>query len=92
MSCSTSQTTDTARAVVTNPDHFHSRPTILACAWEILMTERGKRVDLERLGQPAHIVRINVLNQVSADFDSRAERIRERIRRHLAQSSGGDAA
>ncbi|MEM5541780.1 hypothetical protein WNY61_03425 [Sulfitobacter sp. AS92] len=84
--------TETARAVVTNPDHFHSRPTIIACAWEILMAERGKRVDLNRLGRPAHIVETKALNQVLADFDCRAERLRERIRHHVAQTSGGDAA
>lgn len=92
MSWSARQTTNTARAVVTNPEHFHSRPAILACAWDILMAARGKRVDLDRLGPPAHIIETKAMNQVLADFDSRAERIRERIRRHVSQSSGGDVA
>mgnify|MGYP003149098237 FL=1 len=92
LSSSARQTTKTARSVVTNPEQFHCQPTILACAWDILMTERGKRVDLERLGRPAHIVESAPGNPVTVDSEARAARIRERIRRHVAKSSGGDAA
>lgn len=84
--------TATARSVVTNPEHFHSRPAILACAWDILMAERGKRVDLDRLGPPAHIVKAEPFNPVLADLDNRTPRILARIRQHVAQSNGGDAA
>jgi hypothetical protein len=86
------RSTETAYAVVTNPEHFHTRPAILACAWDILMAERGKRVDLDRLGPPAHIVEAKPSNPVLADFDSRTPRILARIRHHAAQSTGGDAA
>ncbi len=86
------RSTETARAVVTNPEHFHKQPAILACAWDILMAERGKRVDLDRLGPPAHIVKAEPFNPVLADFDSRTPRILARIRQHVAQSNGGDAA
>lgn len=84
-----------ALAVVTNPEHYHAQPAILTCAWDILMAERGKRVDLHRLGPPAHIVEPTSFNPVIADFDSRTPRILARIRRHVAQTSGptdGDAA
>ena len=84
--------TETAHAVVTNPEHFHMQPAIIACAWDILMAERGKRVDLERLGPPAHIVKVEASNPVLADFDSLTPRILARIRHHVAQSTGGDAA
>ena len=86
------RSTETAHAVVTNPEHFHTRPAILACAWDILMAERGKRVDLKRLGPPAHIVKAQPFNPVLADFDSRTPRILARIRRHAGQNTGGDAA
>lgn len=86
------RSTETAHAVVTNPEHFHTQPAILACAWDILMTERGKRVDLDRLGPPAHIVKAEPFNPVLADFDNRTPRILGRIRQHVAQSNGGDAA
>ncbi|MFC6641338.1 MULTISPECIES: hypothetical protein [Sulfitobacter] len=87
-----SNTGTTAHAVVTNPEHFHTRPAILACAWDILMAERGKRVDLDRLGPPAHIVKAEPFNRVLADFDSRTPRLIARIRHHVAHSTGGDAA
>jgi hypothetical protein len=86
------RSTETAHAVVTNPEHFHTRPAILACAWDILMAERGKRVDLDRLGPPAHIVEAKPSNPVLADFDSRSPRILARIRHHVVQTTGGDAA
>lgn len=86
------RSTETAHAVVTNPEHFHTRPAILACAWDILMAKRGNRVDLERLGPPAHIVKVEASNPVLADFDSRTPRILARIRHHVSQSTGGDAA
>ena len=86
------RSTETAHAVVTNPEHFHTRPAILASAWDIRMAERGKRVDLDRLGSPAHIVKAEPFNPVLADFDSRTPRILARIRHHVAQSDGGDAA
>ena len=86
------RSTETAHAVVTNPEHFHNQPKILACAWDILMAERGKRVDIDRLGPPAHIVEAERFNPVLADFDSRTPRILARIRQHVAQSTSGDAA
>ena len=89
------RSTETARAVVTNPEHFHTQPAVLACAWDILMAERGKRVDLDHLGPPAHLVRTHRANVVADDFADRAPRILARIRRHVAQTSapqGGDAA
>ena len=85
-------TSQTAHSVVTNPERFHSQPAILACAWDVLMAERGNRVELDRLGSPAHMVSSKPSNRIAADFDTRAERIRERIRRHVAKSSGGNAA
>jgi hypothetical protein len=86
------KTIHTAHAIVTNPEHFHTQPAILACAWDILMAERGKRVDLDRLGPPAHIVKAEPFNPVLADFESRTPRILDRIRQHVAQSTSGDAA
>ena len=86
------RSTETAHAVVTNPEHFHTQPAILACAWGILMAERGKRVHLDRLGPPVHIVKAEPFNPVLVDFDSRAPRILARIRQHVAESTSGDAA
>ncbi|GEM_PF-2473310 len=86
------RSTETAHAVVTNPEHFHTQPAILACAWDILMAERGKRVDLDRLGPPAHIVEAKPSNPVLVDFESRSPRILARIRHHVAQSTSGNAA
>tara|TARA_R110002049_G_scaffold23545_10_gene83672 strand:+ start:54328 stop:54600 length:273 start_codon:yes stop_codon:yes gene_type:complete len=83
----------TAHAVVTNPERFHNRPNILAAAWEILMEQRGKQVNLARIGPPAHLV------ETTADStEARATRIIARVR-EIADAKGyqrgpygGDAA
>ncbi|WOI30065.1 hypothetical protein [Sulfitobacter dubius] len=84
--------TTTAYVVVMTPPHFSDQPSILGCTWGTLMSEHGKRKDLERLGAPAYIVETKPFNPVLADFDSRTPRILARIRQHVAQSNGGDAA
>lgn len=92
------QPTDTAaHAVVTHPEQFYSRPAILAAAWDILMSQRGKRVDLKRLGAPAHLVEVTRVNPVIADMDECHDRVIARIRAHVSRlqadrPTGGDAA
>ena len=89
------QPQSTAHAVVTNPETFYDQPDILAVAWELLMAERGKRVELDHLGPPAHLIKTHRANIVADDFVDRTPRILARIRRHVAQTSapqGGDAA
>jgi phosphoribosylcarboxyaminoimidazole (NCAIR) mutase len=45
-----------ARYVLTHPEEFHDQPTILAGAWSTLMAQRGKTVNLHRLGEPTHLI------------------------------------
>jgi hypothetical protein len=50
------ENSSTARYVLTHPEDFHDQPAILAWAWATLLGLRGQRVNLERLGNPSHLI------------------------------------
>lgn len=69
-----------AREIVTDPDRFADQPAILGLAWAALMAARGRRVDLDRLGQPGHLVdRTGACEGLSDIMAGRAMRIRAAI-------------
>lgn len=38
-----------ARQIVANPEQYADRPTLRALAWSVLLSERGGRIDAQRL-------------------------------------------
>ena len=47
---------DTARIVVSNPDKYHSQPTVIGTAWATLKEARGQTVDFDRLRGTHHLI------------------------------------
>lgn len=83
--------------VATHPEEFHNQPAVLAIAWAQLMADRGNTVDMDRLGEPAHLISTPRDNSLSRDLADRAPRIRDRVKAHASRfaDSGpydGDAA
>lgn len=92
---------DTARAVVSHPEAFHTRPWHLQDAWSALKQARGQTVDFDRLrGREAHIVVSDAPAPVVAihgdEAGARDRRVLSRVRARMAAighgPTGGDAA
>ncbi|MGB1389256.1 MAG: hypothetical protein ACPG61_10255 [Paracoccaceae bacterium] len=75
---------DDARHVLTHPETYHDQPALIVDAWATLKAERGQTVDLDRIGTPVHLIEAPVTNPVQADFDLRAARIRDLIRKKVS--------
>lgn len=94
----------TARAVVTQPEIFHTRPWLMQDSWAALKQARGQFVDFDRLrGREQHIVvHAPPAGNTPArpgfdpdhDLDPRSRRIIARVRAQCATDHpfGGDAA
>ena len=96
----------TARAVVTDPETFHNRPSVMQDAWAALKQARGQTVDFTQLyGREQHIVVAKATRgEVIAltgfdpdhDLDLQSQRVIARVRAQCAgvddHPFGGDAA
>lgn len=77
---------DLAREIVTDPARYVDWPSALPAAWATLMEARGRRVALDRIATPAHLIDRHGATAGLDDIHAhRAARIRNRIQAHMAR-------
>lgn len=80
--------TDTARYVLSHPQHYCDRPHLFREAWAILKAAAGQEMRRDTLGPSRHAESVVPARPLVAELDAARARARTRIRAHLAQSLG----